>query len=208
MTSLGTCGKRRDGGTLTTAPGPVGGDWTLFETVVNTAPNGPILRFGPFELDTNAELLLKAGRTIRLQPQPFRLLRLLAEMPGRVVTRNEIQAALWKGDTFVDYDQGVNFAIKQVRDALGEDADRPMYIQTVPKRGYRFLAPVEVFVPGAPEARPQQATDLNLHKALWANIAELRLVEARRERRGRILLAAGAGVAVLAAVSLLLMWLW
>ena len=102
-----------------------------------------VRRFGSFELDLEAERLLKNGRTIRIQPQPFRLLCLLTNRPGLLVTREEIQAALWAGDTFVDFDQGVNFAIKQVRDALGDSAEDSLYVQTVPKRGYRFLAPVE-----------------------------------------------------------------
>ena len=172
-----------------------------------TAPRGPILRFGPFELDTNAELLLRNGRTIRLQPQPFKLLRLLAETSGRLVTREEIQAALWKGDTFVDFDQGVNFAVKQVRDALGEDAERPAYIQTVPKRGYRFAAPVEVVVLGG-AGRPPASTDPRLHKALWANIAELRMLEARREQRSRIALAVILGLAAVVALAAILSRIW
>ena len=102
-----------------------------------------IVRFGAFELDMEAERLLKNGRTVRLQPQPFKLLTLLIGLRGQLVTREQIRAALWAGDTFVDVDQGVNFAIKQVREALGEDADHPLYIQTVPRRGYRFVAPVD-----------------------------------------------------------------
>jgi DNA-binding winged helix-turn-helix (wHTH) protein len=174
---------------------------------VDTAQKGPILRFGAFELDTDAEQLLKNGRTVRLQPQPFKLLRLLAGLSGRVVTREEIQAVLWKGDTFVDFEQGVNFAVKQVREALGEDAERPIYIQTVPKRGYRFLAPVEVVTPGGKVApATARRTDLNLHKALWANIAELRLLEERRQRRRRVALGVGLAVAALAIAASLLVW--
>src|SRR2546428_621817 len=102
-----------------------------------------ILRFGVFELDPRTEQLRRNGLTVRLQPQPFKLLRLLVGEAGRLVTRDEIRAALWNNDTFVDFEQGVNFAIRQVREALEDDAERPVYIQTVPKRGYRFLAPVE-----------------------------------------------------------------
>ena len=102
-----------------------------------------VRRFGSFELDLDAERLLKNGRTIRIQPQPFRLLCLLTNRPGVLVTREEIQAALWPGDTFVDFDQGMIFAIKQVRDSLGDNAGDSLYVQTVPKSGYRFLAPVE-----------------------------------------------------------------
>src|SRR5881397_1754885 len=125
-----------------------------------------ILRFGLFEIDVEAEQLRKSGRTIRLQPQPFKLLRLLVGEAGRLVTREEIRAALWTGDTFVDFDQGVNFAIKQVREALDDVAERPVYIQTVPKRGYRFLAPVEVVGPLEMVQPPPLpgTSDLRLHK--------------------------------------------
>jgi DNA-binding winged helix-turn-helix (wHTH) protein len=166
---------------------------------------GQVLRFGVYELDTEAEQLRKNGLTIRLQPQPYRLLKLLAQGSGRVVTRDEIRAALWKGDTFVDFDQGVNFAVKQVREALDDEADRSLYIQTVPKRGYRFVAPVEVVTAGAPVRAG--STDLRLHKALWANIVELRLAEEGRRKRRRTMTVA---VAVIAGVivALLLMRLF
>lgn len=171
---------------------------------MDTVQKGPVLRFGAFELDTEAEQLTKNGRTIRLQPQPFKLLRLLAGLSGRIVTRDEIQAVLWKGDTFVDFEQGVNFAVKQVREALGDVAENPVYILTVPKRGYRFLAPVEVVTPGVKAAPITRRTDLTLHKALWANIAELRLLEERRARRRKIGLAVGLGIAVVVTIALLL----
>jgi len=164
-------------------------------------PKGQILRFGLFELDTEAEQLRKNGLTIRLQPQPYRLLALLAAEAGRVVTREEIRAALWKGDTFVDFDQGVNFAVKQVREALDDEAERSLYIQTVPKRGYRFVAPVEAVSAGAPPV--PATTDLRLHKALWANIVELRLAEeSRRKRRRMITVAIVVAVAAIAAFLL------
>jgi len=163
-----------------------------------------VVRFGIFELDAEAEQLRKNGRTIRLQPQPFKLLKLLLAEPGRLVTREEIRAALWTGDTFVDFDQGVNFAIKQVREALDDDAERPVYIQTVPKRGYRFLAPVEA--PRIPaRARSGGTTELRLHKALWANIVELRLAEESRKKRAKtIVIAAAAIIGLLAALLLIL----
>jgi len=149
-----------------------------------------VLRFGVFELDAEAELLRKNGLTIRLQPQPFKLLRLLIDRCGQVVTREEIRTALWTGDTYVDFDQGVNFAIKQVREALGRIVERSLYIQTVPKRGYRFIAPVEILRSG--ESSAPGTTDLRLHKALWANIVELRVAEENRKKRFRIAVAAGA----------------
>jgi DNA-binding winged helix-turn-helix (wHTH) protein len=159
-------------------------------------------RFGAFELDLDAEQLLKNGRIIRVQPQPFRLLRLLTDRPGTLVTREEIQAALWPNDTFVDFEQGVNFAIKQVREALGDRAEASVYVQTVPKRGYRFLAPV------TSGAEPQLGgqggmADPGLQKALWTNIAELRLEDNRRRRQQTILIVALACVTVVLAVMLI-----
>jgi DNA-binding winged helix-turn-helix (wHTH) protein len=158
-----------------------------------------ILRFGVFELDTASDQLLKNGLAIRLKPQPFKLLKLLVNGAGRVVTRDEIRAELWPGDTFVDFDQGMNFAIKQVREALDDDSERSLYIQTVPKRGYRFVAPVEVVTPGE-NLFPDVPTDPRLHKALWANIAELRVAEQRRHKQTLIaMVAAGAIIFALAA---------
>jgi DNA-binding winged helix-turn-helix (wHTH) protein len=158
-------------------------------------------RFGTFELDLDAEQLLKNGRIIRIQPQPFRLLRLLTDRPGALVTREEIQAALWPNDTFVDFEQGVNFAIKQVREALGDRAEASVYVQTVPKRGYRFLAPV---TSNAETDQVQQGgmTDPGLQKALWANIAELRLEDNRRRKHQTILIVALACVTLVLAVVL------
>jgi len=152
-----------------------------------------VLRFGVFELDTESEQLLKNGLAIRLKPQPFKLLKLLVNEAGRVVTREEIRAALWSGDTFVDFDQGVNFAIKQVREALDDDSERSLYIQTVPKRGYRFVAPVEIVTPGE-NLFSVVPTDPRLHKALWANIAELRLAEERRRKQMLIITIVGAAI--------------
>lgn len=161
-----------------------------------------VRRFGAFELDLEAERLLKNGRTIRIQPQPFRLLCLLTNRPGLLVTREEIQTALWAGDTFVDFDQGVNFAIKQVRDALGDSAEDSLYVQTVPKRGYRFLAPVET---GPEPVEPAVAGSMDpyLQKAIWANIVELRLADNRR-RQHQTWLAIALGCLAIAVVVLML----
>jgi DNA-binding winged helix-turn-helix (wHTH) protein len=163
-----------------------------------------VRRFGSFELDIDAERLLKNGRAIRIQPQPFKLLCLLTNRPGVLVTREDIQAALWAGDTFVDFDQGVNFAIKQVRDALGDRAEDSLYVQTVPKRGYRFLAPVETGPEPAaePPALPN-TVDPHLQKALWANIVELRLADNRR-RQQQTMLTIAVGCMALVLVVLIL----
>ena len=150
-------------------------------------PSKPaVVRFGAFELDLEAERLLKNGRLVRLQPQPFKLLRLLTNQPSRLVTREEIQTALWTNDTFVDFEQGVNFAVKQVREALGDRAENSIYIETVPKRGYRFLAPV--IVPTKDEAQElRMPAEPFLQRALWENIVELRLAEERQRKQLRMM---------------------
>jgi DNA-binding winged helix-turn-helix (wHTH) protein len=165
----------------------------------------PLIRFGTFQLDTQAGQLLKNGRVVRLKPQPLRLLQLLISRPGELVTRDEIRDLLWGTDTFVDFEQGMNTAVRQIREALGDDAETPVFVETVPKRGYRFIAPVDA---GAPPPTPvyPRGTDLNLHKALWLNIAELRLAEVRRrQRRQRLYLAALVGGVILVAVAAILL---
>lgn len=165
-------------------------------------PSPPILRFGIFELDSEAEQLHRNGRVVRMQPKPFKLLCLLAGQAGKLVTREEIQKTLWTSDTFVDFDQGVNFAIKQVREALGDNAESPLYIQTVPKRGYRFVAPLDR-VPvdaAAADAVFRPPTDGKLNKLLWTHIAELKIDESRRQQRRKIAMTVSAVAAVVLAL--------
>src|SRR5689334_9940201 len=133
-----------------------------------------MLRFGTFELDEEAGQLRRDGVPVRLPPQPFRLLALLASRPGELVSRDEIRQQLWGQDTYVDFDQGVNFCIKQVRSVLKDDADRPLYVETVPRRGYRFIAPVDrpsPTPPPGPQTAGRGGMDSKLQRALWANIA-------------------------------------
>src|SRR3954462_11614720 len=108
-----------------------------------------IFRFGLFEVDTESDQGLKSGRAVKIQQQPYKLLCLLLSRAGKVVTRDDIRAALWPAETFVDYEPGGNFALKQGGEALGDDAERPVYLLTVPKRGYRFIAPVDASERGA-----------------------------------------------------------
>lgn len=103
----------------------------------------PSIRFGEFELATRSGELRKDGETIRLQPQPVKVLALLIANAGQLVTREEIQRAVWESETFVDFEHGLNFCIKQIRAALGDSAQSPRFIETLPRRGYRFIAPVE-----------------------------------------------------------------
>jgi DNA-binding winged helix-turn-helix (wHTH) protein/tetratricopeptide (TPR) repeat protein len=113
-------------------------------------PPTAVLRFGSHALDERTGELRKEGALVRLPPQPAKVLALLARHSGRVVTREEIQREIWYGDTFVDFEQGLNFCVRQIRDALGDHADRPQFIETLPRRGYRFLLPVDVQTERAP----------------------------------------------------------
>ena len=100
------------------------------------------MRFGIFEADLRAGELRRNGSKIKLQDQPFQLLALLLERPGEVVTREELRGKLWPADTFVDFDHGLNAAVKRLRGALGDSAENPRFIETLSRRGYRFLVPV------------------------------------------------------------------
>ncbi len=102
----------------------------------------PRLRFESFELDIDAGELRREKTPIRLQPQPFKVLALLVRRAGELVSREELQKQIWTHDTFVDFDQGLNYCIRRIRSALGDDADKPSFVETVPRRGYRFVAPV------------------------------------------------------------------
>ena len=117
-------------------------------------------RFGAFELDTRAGELRKQGRRIRLQEQPIQVLQVLIEHPGEVVAREELQKKLWPADTFVDFDHGLNKAINKIREALGDSADSPRFVETVPRRGYRFLADVKIIDEGVTPI-PEVAIPLN-----------------------------------------------
>src|ERR1700747_3334578 len=102
-----------------------------------------IARFGVFELDLNTGELRKGGVKLRLQGQPVQVLTLLLERAGDVVTREELREKLWASDTFVDFDHSLNTAINKVREALGDSASTPRYVETLARRGYRFIAPVQ-----------------------------------------------------------------
>jgi DNA-binding winged helix-turn-helix (wHTH) protein/Tol biopolymer transport system component len=102
-----------------------------------------VVRFGLFEADLQSRELRRNGHKVRLQDQPFQVLLLLLEKPGEVITREELRTRLWPSDTFVDFDHGLNAAIKRLRDALGDSAENPRFVETLARRGYRFIAPVE-----------------------------------------------------------------
>jgi TolB-like protein/DNA-binding winged helix-turn-helix (wHTH) protein/Tfp pilus assembly protein PilF len=120
------------------------------------APRG--YRFGVFELDLKSGELRRQGRRVKLQEQPFAVLRLLLEHPGEVVTKEELRNSIWPSNTFVDFDHGLHAAVTRVREALSDSADSPRFVETLPRRGYRFIAPAEeIGAPASPQPEPSLA---------------------------------------------------
>jgi DNA-binding winged helix-turn-helix (wHTH) protein/Tol biopolymer transport system component len=155
--------------------------------------NGRVLQFGAFEFETGTGEIRKHGTRIRLQGKPLQLLQALLDRPGGVVTREELRDRLWAADTFVDFESGLNTAVNRLRLALGDSADRPRYVETLARSGYRFVASVsESHLPptedtDVPAAHPTSPVD----------------DVARRSSRGWLLAAAAAGLAVCAGLLLL-----
>jgi cholera toxin transcriptional activator len=124
----------------------------------NSSRKPGIARFGVFEADLEAHELRKQGRRVRLQDQPFAILALLLERPGAIVSREELRDKLWPADTFVDFDHSLNTAVNKIREVLGDSASSPRFVETVARRGYRFLG--EVRTSGDAEAAPQEQAKL------------------------------------------------
>src|SRR3984957_12680391 len=105
--------------------------------------DGQFIRFDRYQVDVRSGELRKDGRKVRLQAQPFQLLVLLLRNAGRVVSREDVKRELWPGDTFVDFDHGLAAAVNKVREALCDSADKPKFVETLPRRGYRFIGKIE-----------------------------------------------------------------
>ena len=122
-----------------------GGTLSAIERLVmpTPAPSSRAVRFGPFEADLSSGELRKHGLRVKLQDQPFQILAMLLEHPGEVLTREELHRKLWATDTFVDFDHGLNNAINRLREALNDSAEAPRFVETLPRRGYRFIAQVD-----------------------------------------------------------------
>jgi DNA-binding winged helix-turn-helix (wHTH) protein len=127
---------------------------------------GRRIRFGLFEADLNTSELRKNGLKIKLQEQPFQVLALLLEHRGELVTREELRRVLWPGDTFVDFDVGLNVAIKKLRDAIGDSAENSRFVETIPRHGYRFISPVEEVAPVEATSRPSEKP--RRRNVIWA----------------------------------------
>ena len=161
---------------------------------------GPVVRFGTFELDARSGELRRNGRRVPLQGQPAQVLCRLVSHPGELVSREELRRAIWAGDTFVDFDTALNVAINKVRQALQDSATTPRFIETVPRRGYRFLADVDAIA----SADPLTADVLVASSAEIVPTAPRAL--SRRRLSRLLILLIGLGVGLAAAVTLALRW--
>lgn len=137
------------------------------------ARNSRVLHFGVFEADLQEAELRKGGIRIKLQDQPFQILRILLERPGQTVTREELRQRLWPADTFVDFDHSLNSSIKKLREALGDDSENPRFIETLHRRGYRFIQPVSGDTPPAAEhvGKPEPVAIVHTSRYNWAIVA-------------------------------------
>ena len=123
-----------------------------------------IYRFGPFEVRTRVRELYRSGTKVRLRGQPFQLLEALLNHPGEIVTREQMRAELWPSDTFVDFEHGINASLRKLRIALGDSAAKPLYIETLPGEGYRFIAPYEII-----EEPPAKGGEFEVEQASLAD---------------------------------------
>jgi TolB-like protein/DNA-binding winged helix-turn-helix (wHTH) protein len=159
-------------------------------------------RFGPFEVSLSAREVFKSGMKIRLQGQPFQILELLLSRAGQVVSRDEIRSKLWPTDTFVDFEHGLNTSVKKLRQALFDSPDKPRYIETLPRLGYRFIAPVEViFDSGQSPVEPQA---LDPAPVLPTPVPAAHRPEANPKSWPRVIALSLAGV--MAVVTILAIW--
>lgn len=163
---------------------------------MDTSTQPGVVRFGPYEVDLRAAQVRKRGVRLRLAGQPFVILQMLLERPGDIVTRGELRARLWPEDTFVEFDHSLNAAVNKLREVLGDSADQPRYVETVPRRGYRFIAEV---------TNGLKTNGANGHAAAEAPPATAALPAAASPARGlRLALAAVIFLGVVAAAAYLL----
>ncbi len=148
-------------------------------------PSFPVIRFAGFEVDSRAREVRKNGVKLKLQNQPFQILQMLLERPGEVVTREEIRSRIWPADTFVDFEHSVNTAIKKLRKAFGDRPEHPVFIETLPRQGFRFIGIIDEAAKTMP-AMPAQEPP-------------------RRTRRGRMLAVAGAATLVVVVSAVLIL---
>src|SRR6266496_2599510 len=165
-----------------------------------------VRRFGSFEVDLRSGELRKNGMRLRLSGQPFQVLAVLVERPGEVVTREELHSKLWPADTFVDFDHGLNNAVARIREVLDDSSDAPRYVETIPRRGYRFIAALTdvrpaTATPSTPESRVSAAHKVTRPDALAPSVlpSEKRHIPIRL----RVVFGAAAVMAVVAVAFVL-----
>ncbi|MGB9105048.1 MAG: winged helix-turn-helix domain-containing protein [Terriglobales bacterium] len=158
-------------------------------------PTHTVIRFGPIEWDRESIELRRVGVRVRIQKQPLQLLAVLLERPGQVVTRQELQKRLWPSDTFVDFEDGLNTAIKKLREALGDEKEHPQFIETVPRHGYRFIAPVEVVDAAHPNGNHAAASASSIELAGAPGISS------KTPSRLRLWIGLGAALAIAAGLA-------
>src|SRR3954463_14976295 len=141
---------------------------------MDAAPEKRFAKFGPYEADLRTGELRKHGIRLRLQEQPFQVLAMLLANPGDLVTREQLQNRLWASDTFVDFDHGLNTAINKLREVLSDSSASPKYIETLPRRGYRFVAAVEFAGTAKPSDNPADAPAASAHPAPASSRAMVR----------------------------------
>src|ERR1700751_3189277 len=143
---------------MTCLLGPAGSGYTLPSTGVpirvTSRPKANVVSFGAYEFNPYSKELRKEGMRVRLEGQPLAILKMLLDRPGELVTREQLQKELWPVDTFVDFEHSLNAAVKRLRAALNDSPDHPLYIETLARRGYRFVAPVGGFVAKPESEKP------------------------------------------------------
>lgn len=166
----------------------------------STAPT-KIFRFGVFEVDLKANELRKNGLRLKLPEQPFQILAVLLEKPGEIITREELRSRLWPRDTFVDFDHGLNNAVMRVREVLGDSSESPRFVETIPRRGYRFIAPVEEAsypLPAPAAAEGERAPSNGHSEATVADLTESLPATTAKPPASRTMIFAWIGLGALA----------
>jgi len=169
------------------------------------APSRRIIRFGVFDFDLKTGELRKHGLLIKLQGQPVDVLAMLLEHPGEVVTREDLQKRLWPADVYVDFELSLNAAVKRLRAALGDSADTPRFVETLSRRGYRFVAPISLISEPPSPLAPAQASPIEEAAPAAAEILLEETPPAPARRRILPWVVAGT-MAAIAFVALLLVW--
>src|SRR6476646_5296178 len=124
-------------------------------------PKSQKVQFGVFEVDLATGELRKAGTKVKLQDQPFQILSALLERPGEIVSREDLRQKIWRDDTFIDFDQGLSKAVNKIREALGDSADSPRFVETIARRGYRFIGDVAVDLEAVPPPPETPSSDVD-----------------------------------------------